>query len=75
MAGVIPIIGMGIDIGICAAIGIGICIAVGIRIVAFMIFSWVVVEVGLLGLLLGCSASLVPTIAFQRRISIHNSLF
>lgn len=51
MAGVIPIIGMGmgIDIGICAAIGIGICIAVGIRIVAFMIFSWFVVAVGLLG--------------------------
>nr|MBB4247535.1 hypothetical protein [Rhodocyclus tenuis] len=38
MAGVIPIIGMGIDIGICG-MGIGICIAVGIRIVAFMIFS------------------------------------
>lgn len=36
MAGVIPIIGMGI--GICG-MGIGICIAVGIRIVAFMIFS------------------------------------
>jgi len=58
MAGVIPIIGMGIDIGICAAIGIGICIAVGIRIVAFMIFSWVVAAVGLLGWATGFAARL-----------------